>query len=232
MPQHDLVVIGAGPGGYVAALRAAQLGLDTACVEREKALGGTCLRIGCIPSKALLESSEKFHEAKSEFKQHGILTGDVSVDVKALMKRKDRVVRALTQGVAGLFKKNGVTRYEGTARLDGPGKVVVATKDGEETLVAKNVIIATGSRSAGLPGIERDGVRIELLHYVSPGSERGEVPRPMNQLGLTHIALRVDRIGELLDRVEAAGGEVLAESRIQSPEFRSDVVFPSMHPHQ
>ncbi|MEN8148299.1 MAG: dihydrolipoyl dehydrogenase [Planctomycetota bacterium] len=191
MPQHDLVVIGAGPGGYVAALRAAQLGLDTACVEKEKALGGTCLRIGCIPSKALLESSEKFHEAKSGLKQHGIRAADVTVDVKAMMKRKDRVVRALTQGVAGLFKRNGVTRYEGTARLDGPGKVVVATADGEEVLEAKHVIIATGSRSAGLPGIERDGVRIgtstEALSFP-------EVPETLVVIGAGVIGLELGSV--------------------------------------
>ena len=114
--QHDLVVIGAGPGGYVAAIRAAQLGLDTACVESVKELGGTCLRIGCIPSKALLESSHRFQEAKGEFTSHGIDILSVSLDLDKMMKRKDGVVGTLTKGVDGLFKKNNITRYHGTGR--------------------------------------------------------------------------------------------------------------------
>jgi len=117
--QHDLVVIGSGPGGYVAAIRAAQLGLDTACVELEPQLGGTCLRVGCIPSKALLESSERFADAKSEFKRHGIKVSGLDVDLKAMLKRKDQIVGALTKGVAGLFKKNKVARYEGRGRSTG-----------------------------------------------------------------------------------------------------------------
>jgi len=221
LPKYDLVVIGAGPGGYVAALRAAQLGLNTACVEKVKALGGTCLRIGCIPSKALLESSEKFHETGKELKKHGVEVGEVSLNLKTLMKRKDRVVAALTQGVAGLFKKNGVTRYEGTARIDGPGKVVVTGKDGEETLEAKHVIIATGSRSAGLPGIERDGVRIgtstEALSFP-------EVPETLVVIGAGYIGLELgsvwNRLGskvtilEYLDRIlPGMDSELAAEAQ-------------------
>src|ERR1043165_215620 len=116
--QHDLVIIGAGPGGYTAAIRAAQLGLNVACVEKEPALGGTCLRIGCIPSKALLESSERFWEAKHDFATHGIQVADVKVDVAAMLKRKDQVVTTLTKGVEALFKKNKVTRYAGRGRID------------------------------------------------------------------------------------------------------------------
>jgi dihydrolipoamide dehydrogenase len=206
--QHDLVVIGAGPGGYVAALRAAQLGLNVGCVEKEKKLGGTCLRIGCIPSKALLESSEKYEETKAELKKHGVEVSDVTLNLKTLMKRKDRVVGALTQGVAGLFKKNKVTRYEGTARLDGTGRVIVTTKEGEEELTAKHIIVATGSRSAGLPGIERDGDRIgtstEALSYP-------EVPETLVVIGAGYIGLELgsvwNRLGskvivlEYLDRI-------------------------------
>jgi len=124
--EHDLVVIGAGPGGYVAAIRAAQLGLNVACVEREAALGGTCLRIGCIPSKALLESSERFHEAKSGLTAHGVKLSAVELDLPTMMRRKDQVVTRLTQGVDFLFKKNKITRYSGTARLDGPGRVLIS----------------------------------------------------------------------------------------------------------
>src|SRR5882672_9806303 len=106
--QHDIIIIGAGPGGYVAAIRAAQLGLNVACIEKESALGGTCLRIGCIPSKALLESSELYVEAKEKLADHGILCGSVAFDLSAMLKRKDKVVTTLTKGVEGLFKKNKI----------------------------------------------------------------------------------------------------------------------------
>ena len=147
--QHDLVVIGSGPGGYVAAIRAAQLGLDTACIEKVSALGGTCLRVGCIPSKALLEASERYEEAHKGLKRLGIKVSGVELDLKGMMRHKDKTVKALTQGVAGLFKKNGVTRYEGHGRIDGPGRVVVEGKDAT-TLEAKHILIATGSEVAQL----------------------------------------------------------------------------------
>src|SRR5262245_14878655 len=157
--QHDLVVIGGGPGGYVAAIRAAQLGLNIGCVEREAALGGTCLRIGCIPSKALLESSERFTEAASGLARHGVRVGGVELDLPAMLARKDAIVRTLTKGIDGLFKKHKIKRYVGTGRLTGPGGVLV---EGEKPfeLTAKNIIIAVGSRPATLPGIELDGDRI------------------------------------------------------------------------
>ena len=124
--RYDLVVIGAGPGGYVAAIRAAQLGMRVACVEKAPALGGTCLRIGCIPSKALLDSSELFWNTRRHMAVHGIRVADVTLDLPAMMARKDKVVRGLTQGVAGLFKKNGVSHVTGTARITAPGRVEVA----------------------------------------------------------------------------------------------------------
>lgn len=157
--QHDLVVIGAGPGGYVAAIRAAQLGLDVACVEREPALGGTCLRVGCIPSKVLLDSSARFHEATHELAKHGIRTGDVTLDLATMLARKDRIVGDLTAGVGLLFKQNRVTRYHGTARLSGPGRVVVEGPDAAE-LAATQVLLAPGSRPASLPGVVLDGDRV------------------------------------------------------------------------
>ena len=123
--NHDLVVIGAGPGGYIAAIRAAQLGLDVACVEKEAALGGTCLRVGCIPSKALLEASERYVEAQKGLKRFGVKVSGVELDLGAMQKHRERTVKALTQGVAGLFKKNEITRYSGHGRLDGEGTVVV-----------------------------------------------------------------------------------------------------------
>jgi dihydrolipoamide dehydrogenase len=219
MNEHDLIVIGAGPGGYVAALRAAQLGMNVACVEKEQRLGGTCLRIGCIPSKALLESSEKFAEAKEALAGHGVVTGDVSLDLEAMLRRKDAVVDKLTSGIAGLFKKNGVTWYRGDARLTGPGEVHV---QGEEPadLSAPQVIIATGSVPAKLPGVEEDGDRIA-------GSERAlsypEVPGRLIVIGAGYIGLELGsvwrRLGsevtvlEYLDRIlPGMDAEIAAEA--------------------
>jgi dihydrolipoamide dehydrogenase len=172
--QHDLVVIGAGPGGYVAAIRAAQLGLNVACIEKEAALGGTCLRIGCIPSKALLESSHLYWETTKSLKAHGIKVGSVEFDLSTMMKRKESVVRGLTGGINSLFKKNNVTRYQGHGRIAGPGKVVVESESGTTELQAGKILIATGSKSAPLRGVEVDGDRIgtstEALSYSSvPG---------------------------------------------------------------
>ncbi|MCB9549369.1 MAG: dihydrolipoyl dehydrogenase [Myxococcales bacterium] len=159
--RFDLIVIGAGPGGYVAAIRAAQLGLRVACVEKEPALGGTCLRVGCIPSKALLESSERLAEIQHGLGVHGIEVGDVRVDLAAMMARKDKVVRTLTQGVAGLFKKNKVTRFEGHGRFVGPGRVAVSREgEADVELSAPRILIATGSEVATLRGLEMDWDRI------------------------------------------------------------------------
>lgn len=157
----DLVVIGAGPGGYVAAIRAAQLGLNVACIEKDPELGGTCLRVGCIPSKALLESSERFEEARHGLEVHGISVGEVSFDLAKMLARKDKVVSGLTGGVAYLFKKNKITRFEGHGRIKGAGEVEVL--DGEtvkETLSADKILIATGSVVSTLPGVEMDWDRI------------------------------------------------------------------------
>src|SRR5882724_2895567 len=145
MPEHDLVIIGAGPGGYVAAIRAAQLGLNVACVEKEPVLGGTCLRIGCIPSKAMLESSERFWEAKQELAKHGVKTGEVTLDLSTMLSRKDQVVATLTRGVEALFKKNKITRYAGHGKIDGPRVVKVESTGDPIELKAKSIIIATGS---------------------------------------------------------------------------------------
>jgi dihydrolipoamide dehydrogenase len=155
---YDLLVIGAGPGGYVAAIRAAQLGMKVACIDRRAALGGTCLNVGCIPSKALLDSSELYTLAKHRFARHGIQVGQLGLDLVALMKRKDQVVKGLTDGIAYLFKKHHVTPVRGTARLTGAGKVSVKDADGQETaLEAKTVLLATGSEPASLSALPFDG---------------------------------------------------------------------------
>ncbi|MEX1203766.1 MAG: dihydrolipoyl dehydrogenase, partial [Dongiaceae bacterium] len=159
--RYDLVVIGGGPGGYVAAIRAAQLGLTVACVEKRGALGGTCLNVGCIPSKALLQSSEKYAEARHALAAHGVRLGEVGLDLPAMLARKDKVVEELTKGIEFLFKKNKVAYVKGTARLAGPEAVAVALDGGgERTLGAGHVLIATGSESTPLPGVAIDERRI------------------------------------------------------------------------
>jgi dihydrolipoamide dehydrogenase len=232
MPQHDLVVIGAGPGGYTAAIRAAQLGLNVACIEQESALGGTCLRIGCIPSKAMLESSERFWEAKEKFKNYGIVLPEVKLDMATMLKRKDQVVDTLTKGVAGLFKKNKITRYVGHGCITGAGKVTVQSSKETVELEAKNILIATGSKSSPLPGVELDGDRIgsstEALSYP-------EVPKHLVVIGAGYIGLELGsvwkRLGakvtvlEFLDRIlPGMDDEIAAEAKKifekQGLEFR------------
>ena len=158
--HFDLIIIGAGPGGYVAAIRAAQLGLKTACIEKRGTLGGTCLNVGCIPSKALLHSSEKFEEAQSHLAEHGVKVGKVELDLKTLMARKDKVVDGLTKGIAGLFKNNKVTGITGSARIVKPGEVVVSADGKDTSYTADNIIIATGSAVTPLHGVEIDEDRI------------------------------------------------------------------------
>lgn len=164
--SYDLIVIGGGPGGYVAAIRAAQLGLKTACVEKRKALGGTCLNVGCIPSKALLESSEHFQHAKTHLQNHGVIISDVKLDLDRMMKRKNTIVRQLTQGIAGLFKKNQIQAFVGTATLlvdpnaTGNKQVAVATETGQIIINAPKILLATGSAPTPLPFLPFDGKQI------------------------------------------------------------------------
>ena len=159
--RFDLVVIGAGPGGYVAAIRAAQLGMKTACVESRGALGGTCLNVGCIPSKALLHSSERFAAARDHYGDHGIELGEVKLDLGRMMGRKNEVVAGLTKGIAQLFKKNGIESVSGVGCITAPGEVEVALEDGgARRLAADHVLIATGSEPQPLAGVEIDEERI------------------------------------------------------------------------
>lgn len=152
---YDLIVIGAGPGGYVAAIRAAQLGFKTAIIDKNRARGGTCLRVGCIPSKALLESSELYHRAHEGLGDHGIEVGRVKLDLAAMMARKDKVVGQLTQGVDFLLKKNGVEAFHGLGTIQSATHVKVRGPEGDEkVLETKRILIATGSRSAPLKGVD------------------------------------------------------------------------------
>jgi len=160
MADYDLVVIGAGPGGYTAAIRAAQLGMKVAVVEKDPALGGTCLNVGCIPSKALLDSSEHYHQALHGLAAHGVKAAGVTLDLPTMMQRKEQVVRGLTQGVAGLFKKNKIASVTGRGRIAGPGRVVVTGAAGENTLEPSRILIATGSEATPLRDLPFDGERI------------------------------------------------------------------------
>ena len=207
--QYDLVVIGGGPGGYVAAIRAAQLGMKTACVEGRGALGGTCLNVGCIPSKALLQSSEKYVDASKHFAEHGIKVDGLALDMAAMMDRKDKVVKGLTDGVAFLFKKNKVDYVKGWGSIPAVGSVKVKLEDGgEETLSAKKILIATGSESTPLPGVETDEKQI----VTSTGAlALDKVPGKMVVIGAGVIGLEMgsvwSRLGaevtvvEFLDRI-------------------------------
>ena len=207
--KFDAVFIGGGPGGYVGAIKAAQLGLRTACVEMRGTLGGTCLNVGCIPSKALLQSSHLYHEAEAEFAQHGIKTEGLSLDLKAMMARKNQVVTDLTTGIEGLFKKNKVEYIVGRGRIASPGSVQVSLiGGGERTLGAENIVIATGSDVMGLPGVAID----ERTIVSSTGAlSLNKVPKHLVVIGGGYIGLELGsvwgRLGakitviEFLDRI-------------------------------
>jgi len=160
MPRFDLVILGAGPGGYVCAIRAAQLGKSVAIIEKRATLGGTCLNVGCIPSKALLESSEVFEQTMNHTGDHGVVVGNVGLDLEALLTRKDRIVGELTGGVAALMKKNKVTVFAGTGRLTAADKVIVDGAHGTTELEGAHVCLAMGSASIDLPFLPVDGDRV------------------------------------------------------------------------
>lgn len=214
--QFDLVVIGGGPGGYVAAIRAAQLGMKVACVEKRGALGGTCLNVGCIPSKALLYSSELYEKANHEYAQHGIKISKVELDLAVMMKRKEDITSGLNKGIEGLFKKNKVTYVKGFASF-ASANIIDVTLDGKTSqIAAKNIIIATGSEIMSLPGIDID----EQVIVSSTGAlSLSAVPKRMIVIGGGYIGLEMGsvwrRLGaevtvvEYLDRiVPAMDGEI------------------------
>ncbi|MBT6830230.1 MAG: dihydrolipoyl dehydrogenase [Rhodospirillaceae bacterium] len=207
--NFDVVVIGSGPGGYVAAIRAAQLGLKTACVEKDPTLGGTCLNVGCIPSKALLQASEEYAHAGKALKRHGVMVENLQLDLPVMMGHKDKVVGDLTKGIAHLFDKNDISRITGLGALGAAGEVIVTDGSGTKTtLNTKSIIIATGSASASLPGIEVDEKRI----VSSTGAlALDEVPGHLAVIGAGYIGLEMasvwGRLGakitviEFLDRI-------------------------------
>ncbi|MCF6283442.1 MAG: dihydrolipoyl dehydrogenase [Candidatus Polarisedimenticolaceae bacterium] len=160
--KYDLIVIGGGPGGYVAAIRAAQLGMSVACIEKRNTLGGTCLNVGCIPSKALLQSSHHYEMASNELAVHGVKAESVTLDLNTMMQRKEKVVLDLTQGIEYLFKKNSVAYIKGKGEIVAPNRVKVSPQEGENEyhVNAENILIATGSSVAPLAGVEIDEERI------------------------------------------------------------------------
>ena len=208
---YDVIVIGAGPAGYVAAIRAAQLGLKTVCIEKwrnekgDGVNGGTCLNVGCIPSKSLLDSSYKFYEAKNQLDVHGINTGDVTIDLKAMVDRKDKIINQLTDGIAGLFKANGVESLFGTARLLAGRKVECVSHDGKtQILTADNIIIATGSKPIDIPVAKVNG---DTIVDSSGALEIIETPKRLGVIGAGVIGLELgsvwNRIGSKVVLIEA-----------------------------
>jgi dihydrolipoamide dehydrogenase len=196
---YDLIVIGAGPGGYVAAIRAAQLGMTVACIDRQF-LGGTCLNIGCIPSKALLDSTERLYEAKTKLAHHGIKIEGISVDLATMLGRKDQVVKQLTGGVGYLFKKNKVDSFIGAGRIVSPDTVEVRSAQGTQLLKGRRILIATGSAPVELPGLPFDG------KYVIGSTEAlalTEIPKKLLVVGGGYIGLEM---GSVWNRL---GSEVL-----------------------
>jgi len=226
--SYDLIVIGGGPGGYVAAIRAAQLGSKVAVVEQRNALGGTCLNEGCIPSKALLDSSEYFALARDQFGRHGILIEPPKLDLAKMMKRKDEVVSKLTRGIASLFKKNAITLVTGRGRLikgEQTPQVAVATADGEQTLQGKSILLATGSSAVAIPGLAFDDQQIGHARHAL---EYSAVPEHLVVVGGGYIGLELGsvwlRLGskvtvvEMLDQLLPNTDQEVAKVLIKSLE--------------
>ena len=240
MDKFDVIIIGSGPGGYVAAIRAAQLGLKTAIIEKDPDLGGTCLNVGCIPSKALLTSSDHFTFAKKEAAKHGIVLDNVGLDLKTMLARKDKVVKTLTGGVRALMKGNKVTVFTGLGTITEPGKVRIQPNDGEPNeIAADHIVIATGSVPINLPNMAFDGTTVvsstealcfekapEKLLVIGAGAIGLELGSVWNRLGsevtvlefLPRIAVGFDlEISNLLQRaLTAQGMKFHLETRVSS----------------
>jgi dihydrolipoamide dehydrogenase len=202
--DFDVVVIGGGPGGYVAAIRAAQLGMRVACIDENQAWGGTCLRVGCIPSKALLESSHLYHEAQHQLGSHGIKLGNVDLDLAAMLGRKDKIVSQLTGGIAMLLKRNKVAAYNGRGTVIGTNSVRVTSDSQTLDLKAQRIILATGSRPATMRGIEMDG---DLIGDSTAALGYPAVPARLVVIGGGYIGLELgsvwNRLGSHVTVLEA-----------------------------
>lgn len=235
--NFDLIVIGGGPAGYVAAIRAAQLGMKVACIDKRKTFGGTCLNVGCIPSKALLDSSEHFFHAKTKLQKHGIMVGDVQLDLAQMMKRKETIVRQLVTGIGGLFKKNKVEGISGKAKLlPGTGaekQVEVESESGEKrTISAPKILLATGSEPTQLPFLPFDG---KTILSSTEALELSAVPKHLVVIGGGVIGLELGsvwlRLGakvtvvEFMDRIcptvdKQVGNELYKSLQKQGMEFK------------
>jgi dihydrolipoamide dehydrogenase len=247
--KYDLIVIGAGPGGYTAAARASQLGMKTACIDERAQPGGVCLNVGCIPSKALLDSSEYYHLARTQFADHGIHTGDLTIDLAAMMARKDQVVAGLTQNVRDMLRGLDVTLINGRAKLAGAHRVSVSPADGQEpfALEAKSIILATGSAPIVVPSLPVDGRQIvdstgalsfdrvpEHLVIVGGGYIGLELGSVWRRLGaqvtvvemLEHVAAGLDgQVGRTLDRIlRKQGMQIHLHTRVVEARAGADEV--------
>ncbi len=225
MMQYDVVVIGSGPGGYVAAIRCAQLGMKTAIIEKYSTFGGTCLNVGCIPSKALLDSSEHYHNALHNFSAHGILLKDLKPDLKQMIKRKDEVVQQNTAGITFLFKKNKITSYQGLGSFVDKNTIKVSKSDGNsENITSTNVIIATGSKPVILPFINVDGHRVitstEALNLQ-------EIPKHLILIGGGVIGLELGsvyaRLGSKVTVVEYGDSIISTMDKTLSKELQKSL---------
>lgn len=253
MPDQtfDLLVVGAGPGGYVAAIRAAQLGLDVAIVEKRASLGGVCLNEGCIPSKALLESSEHFARVNHELAEHGIEVSGAKLNLSRMMARKDGIIKKLTGGIAGLMKKNKISTFEGKAELAAPNRVRVANGDSRTELEAKSILLATGSEATELPHLPFDSDKVisardalsltevpKRLLVVGGGVIGLEMGSVWSRLGsevtvvemLPQILPQSDpQLAQLLQRsLKKQGLTILLETRLDKIEPAADGILASL----
>jgi dihydrolipoamide dehydrogenase len=237
--RHDLIVLGGGPAGYVAAIRAAQLGMNVACIDENSRFGGTCLRVGCIPSKALLESSHLYEEAKHRFADHGLKVSGLELDLSTMMTRKAKIVDTLTGGIDMLFKQRGVTGYRGRGKLRDIQSVEVSTADGPLLVQADKILLAMGSRPASIPTVEEDNDRIGNS---TTALSFPDVPKRLVVIGGGYIGLELgsvwNRLGsevivlEALDRILPGMDSELAQIahrtfKKQGIEFRTSTMVAS-----
>jgi dihydrolipoamide dehydrogenase len=221
MSKYDVTIIGSGPGGYVAAIKCAQLGLKTAIIEKYPTLGGTCLNVGCIPSKALLDSSHHYHDAKHRFSTHGISTGDLSFDLETMIERKRSVVKQTCDGISYLMNKNEIDVFEGVGSFIDKNNIKVTGKDGEKTIQTDKTILATGSKPNFFPGMEPDKKRIITS---TEALEMKEVPKDLLVIGGGVIGLELGsvyaRLGSNVTVIEFADTIIPTMDKTMSKELQ------------